>query len=1371
MKSLIAIAAFLLTCYSVSAQQTRRVLVFSKVNRYYHESIPAGMQAMQRIGNALQVSTDTTSDAKYFTEDSLKHYDAVVFLSTSGDSLLDPSQKADFQRYIEAGGGFMGIHCAAATEYSWPFYGQLVGAVFDGHPEPQPATILVKDRKHPSTRHLPKKWKRFDEWYNFRNIQNDLQVLLTLDEKTYEGGTNGNDHPIAWYHEFSGGRSFYTAPGHTSESFSEPHFVKHLSEGLQYAMGNGVRDYSKAKTRRIPAVNGRLLIFSRTKGFRHNSIPQGIAAVQKIAQQKNYEVAATEDPSRFTDDTLKKYHAVIFLSTTGNILNATQQAAFERYIQAGGGFVGVHSAADTEYDWPWYNNLVGAYFESHPNNPNVRKAIIDVTDTSHVSTNMLPARWERTDEWYNYKSIYSGIRVLASLDENTYEGGTNGKNHPIAWYHEYDGGRAFYTGSGHTEESYSEPLFLAHLAGGIDYALGSKKPLDYSKAYAEVMPDQNRFVKTTLTEGLASPMELAVAPDGKVFFTELLGKLSMYDPVTKKTSLIHQFPITNMGGTGLIGVTLDPSFQTNRRIYLYYAPGGSTEDNLHFVLSRFTLKNNNRLDLSSEIRMLKVPVEKNSGSHHGGSLAWDKHGNLFLSTGDGTSPFPSDGYAPLDEREGKEYYSLDAQRSAANTNDLKGKILRIHPEDDGTYTIPAGNLFPVGMAKTRPEIYAMGARNPYRIAVNPETSTVYWGDIGPDAGEDSERGPRGYDEFNQARKPGNFGWPYFVGENFAYPRWDFVKNTPGEKYDPAKPVNFSRNNTGLNELPPAQPPMIAYPYVASAKFPELGLGGRCAIAGDFYRYDPAASSPNKFPEYYNGMLFIADWMRNWVFSVRFDENENYLRNEPFMSSKGDFRRPIDMAFGTDGLLYMLEYGSVYGADNDDSRLVRIEYFTGNRAPLAKAAIVDTVIVDSFSRSRFLTGETSQYPVIRETAGQPPLTVSFGSRGSVDLDDDDTLSFAWYFDGKTKSAASRNATYTYSKPGVYHVLLKVTDRQGLSATDTLTVKVGNTAPLVKIESPDNTSFGKDNKTFTYSVKVQDREDGKPDPNRIKAFYFYNPQPVKNNDGILSASFTETEYPGKTIMASSDCKSCHLTSKKAVGPSYVAIANRYKKQPGAIDRLAEKIIAGGGGSWGTQYVMSAHPQLSTKQAKDIVSYIFSLTDKKKKETPIPASGQLKLSFNENEPAGQYTIVANYTDKGNAATGPLKGTDVITIRNYAVKTVYADAHPGFARFGNNLSDGGHKAYILLRNVDLNGIRRLSFLYSAEESHGMLEVRLDSRAGPVVSSVPFEATGKTKEGKVISAEWTQPVSGRHDVYVFVTRRNKPYDEEINLKEIRFEE
>ncbi len=1125
-----------------------------------------------------------------------------------------------------------------------------------------------------------------------------------------------------------------------------------------------------------PVSPRRVLVFSKTKGWKHTSIPYGIAAIQGMGREHNFLVDTTRNAAYFTDDSLRRYSAVIFNCTTGNVLNAEQQAAFERYIQAGGGYAGIHSAADTEYEWPWYGKLMGGHFANHPLNPGERKAAIDILDKNHPATTGLPDRWERVDEWYSYRSFYPGIQVLANLDENTYDNGTNGANHPIAWYHAFDGGRAFYTGLGHTPESYSEPLFLKHLWGGISYAMGDGKPLDYTKAYAQPMPEENRFVKTILVNDLDTPMELAVAGDGRVFYTELRsGKLAVYQPASGQNTLVHQFPVATKGGTGLIGVTLDPNFDANQFIYVYYTPP-TEEEPINFNLSRFRVNADNTLDPASEKILLRVPVQENSGAHHGGSLAWDKDGNLYLSTGDSSSPFPSNGYAPIDERPGKEYFSLDAQRSSANTNDLKGKVLRIHPEPDGTYTIPAGNLFPKGTAQTLPEIYVMGCRNPYRIAVNPKTSVLYWGEIGPDAGKDSIQGPRGYDEFNQAKKPGNFGWPYFVGNNYAYPDWDFATNTAGPKFDPQAPVNPSPNNTGLRNLPPATPAMIYYPYAASKEFPELGQGGRSAMAGEFYTFNPNSNAKNKFPQYYDVALFVFDWMRNWVLALRFDQNENYLRSEPFMTANGDFRRPIDLAFGRDGVMYMLEYGSVYGADNEDARLVRIEYNTGNRAPIARASITDSAADAQLNKRVFLTSDRRGRPQIRETAGPAPLRVLFSSQGTGDPDDDDQVTYQWLFDGKTPGATTAAASHTYTQPGIYQAILRVTDKAGAVGADTLTVKVGNALPEVAITTPGNKSFFWENKPFVYTVQVSDKEDKKVDPRKVKVYFDYVPQPgtaaKETPAGHQPVAAAETSSLGKTLVANSDCKACHTVDKVSVGPSFIAVAQRYKTQNGSVNKLAEKIINGGGGSWGTEHVMSAHPQITKADASEMVKYIFSLTDEKKQKTSLPTKGTITLKeHKESEPTGQYSLLATYTDNGGTVVGPLTSTDQVTLRNAKVQVVYADAVVGFPRWGNHLSEGDHKAYVMLRNVDLTGIRRFTYEYSSKDKDGEIEVRIDSQGGPVISRTPYRATGDWKNKKQVTGEVTQPLTGKHDVYFVVVKRDKPNEDIITLSTIAFEQ
>ncbi len=445
--------------------------------------------------------------------------------------------------------------------------------------------------------------------------------------------------------------------------------------------------------------------------------------------------------------------------------------------------------------------------------------------------------------------------------------------------------------------------------------------------FRKVILDADQKVGEKFEDTLKDPMELAVAPDGRVFYAERAGVVKMWKPETKTTVVIGTLKVFTGLEEGLLGITLDPNFVRNGWIYLNHSLPDTTENRPGekagiIRVSRFTLKGD-ALDLASEKTILEIPVQREQCCHVGGSLAFDANENLYVSVGDNTNPFASDSYAPMDEKPGRSPW--DAQKSAANANDLRGKVLRVRPKADGSYTIPPGNLFPPGTPKTRPEIYVMGCRNPFRISLDQKTGFLYWGEVGPDAGGPREnRGPAGHDEVNQARQAGNFGWPYFVADNKPYWHWDFAKNTNTFKYDPAHPVNYSPNNTGINTLPPAQPAFIYYASSPSTRFPAVnGGGGRTAMAGPVYYFDPGLASAHKLPPEFDHTLFIYEWSRNWIVAVHLDKNENIARMEKFCS-KMTFKRPMDMELGPDGCLYLIEFGTAWG-NNKDSQIVRIEY--------------------------------------------------------------------------------------------------------------------------------------------------------------------------------------------------------------------------------------------------------------------------------------------------------------------------------------------------------------------------------------------------------------------------------------------------------------
>lgn len=781
----------------------------------------------------------------------------------------------------------------------------------------------------------------------------------------------------------------------------------------------------------------KVLVFSKTEGFRHSSILQGITAIQQLGVDNDFDVDATEDASMFTLENLLQYDAVIFLSTTGDVLNADQQDAFEKYIQSGKGYVGIHAASDTEYDWPWYGGLVGAYFDSHPDG--TPTAVIEVADKVHPSTSFLPDYWERTDEWYNYRENPRGqVHVLATLDESTYSGGNMGYDHPIAWLHEYGGGRSWYTGGGHTEESFSEPNFLQHILGGIFYASG-----DVKGQYEGTVDD--KFQVTIVDNNPINPMALAVLPNLDVLYVERAGNLKLR---SKETGLITNAGFLNVDSgreDGLIGIVLDPDFETNSWVYLFYSPNSVIEQRV----SRFEYKDQ-KIDLSTEKIVLKIPVQRDECCHSGGDMEFDKDGNLFIATGDNTNPFQSDGFGPIDEQSGRE--AFDAQRTSANTNDLRGKILRIHPEDDGTYTIPGGNMF-TESEQGLPEIYVMGARNPFRMAVSKKTGELVWGEIGPDAREnDGTRGPLGYDEFNRTNTGGNFGWPYCIANNIPYNDYNFATSTSGGTFNCSDLTNDSPNNTGVQNIPAAQPAWLYYTYGETAERPEFGAGARSAMAGDYFSFDPANSETGGFPQYYDSTLFIMEWTRNWIKEVRYDKDGNLLQINPFLDDL-TLNRPIDFQFGPDGAMYLIEWGTGFGGGNADARIIKIEYVENldNRPPQA-----------------FATASI--------TSGPTPLEVDFSANLSSDPDVD-FLVYSWDFNGDdVEDSDAESASYTYTDAGEYLAKLTVTDPEGEVSVDQIRIVAGNGAPTVTIDLPLNGGFYLEGDVIEYKISVTDPDEG-------------------------------------------------------------------------------------------------------------------------------------------------------------------------------------------------------------------------------------------------------------------------------------------------------
>ncbi len=650
-------------------------------------------------------------------------------------------------------------------------------------------------------------------------------------------------------------------------------------------------------------------------------------------------------------------------------------------------------------------------------------------------------------------------------------------------------------------------------------------------AGAEVAPRAAaaEFQQVTLAKGvteMGEPMTLAVLPDRSVLHTSRDGTVRLTDAVGT-TKVAGKLEVYSHDEEGLQGVAVDPGFSSNRFVYLYYAPklstpggdapsDGSAADFAPFDgvnrLSRFVLTNAGTLDPTSEKKILDVPASRGICCHVGGDIDFDAQGNLYLSTGDDTNPFASDGFTPIDERASRNP-AYDAQRSSGNTNDLRGKVLRIKVNADGSYTVPSGNLFPPGTARTRPEIYAMGFRNPFRMSVDKATGVVYLGDYGPDSGTASaSRGPAGQVEFNRITKAGNYGWPYCTGKNDAYVDYDFAGGTSGARFDCAAPRNTSPRNTGLTDLPPAQPAWIPYD---GGSVPEFGNGSESPMGGPVYRYDAASSSQVKFPQEYDGDFFAGEFGRRWIKRVEASGDGTVQSINAFPWSG---TQVMDMAFGPDGALYVLDYGTGYFNGDANSALYRIEHVTDGHAPVAQAK-ADV------------------------TSGKAPLTVSFSSAGSSDADGD-ALSHAWTFgDGATSTAA--NPSHTYTANGQYTATLKVTDTTGKSATASVQITVGNTAPTVRLDLPADGSIYDFGAAIPFKVTVTDPEDGTIDCTKVKVTFIVghdshgHPQtsatgcsgtlrtladgehdPNANIFGVIDAEYTDKGASGQPALTTHD-----------------------------------------------------------------------------------------------------------------------------------------------------------------------------------------------------------------------------------------------------------
>jgi glucose/arabinose dehydrogenase len=621
-----------------------------------------------------------------------------------------------------------------------------------------------------------------------------------------------------------------------------------------------------------------------------------------------------------------------------------------------------------------------------------------------------------------------------------------------------------------------------------------------SLAAAQTPPPDSSFQKVVIDDSPGEPMDLAVMPDGRVLHVTRQGQVWLHDPDTGLKTLAAELDVYQHDEEGLQNIALDPNFEQNGWVYMYYSPPlntpvddpatptvnegdapefGTAADWERFKgvirLSRFQWDEaTDTIDLSSEEQIIDVPVDRGLCCHVGGDIVFDGKGNLFLSTGDDTNPFQSGGYTPIDERAGRNP-AFDAQRTAANTNDLRGKVLRITPTEGGGYTIPEGNLFADSNPLTRPEIYLMGLRNPFRIEYNREEGELYVADYSPDAQvADPLRGPAGHGKWFIATEPGNYGWPYCATAQLPYRDYDFATNTSGALFNCANPVNTSPNNTGLTTLPPVTQPQVWYSYGLSPQFPELETGGIGPMAGPAYQFDRKTTTgrnPTAWPAYYDNVPLFYEWTRDYIKEFRLNASRTQVADISSVLDSFALVHPIDVEFGPDGSLYVLNYGEgFFGQNQPGAELVRIDYLGNTKGNSGKAGnFAPTVSIQS----------TAAF-------GLTPLTVSFTSTASDP--EGQRLRYEWDFDADGRvDSREQNPTFTYTENGVYNATLKVTDQGGRSGTDYVTVVVGNTPPTVDLTvtlQPGDTSFNFGD-TVNYQVTVTD--DAPVDCSRVQVTY--------------------------------------------------------------------------------------------------------------------------------------------------------------------------------------------------------------------------------------------------------------------------------------------
>ncbi|WP_377267189.1 ThuA domain-containing protein [Peterkaempfera sp. SMS 1(5)a] len=979
-----------------------KVLVFHGPAAAQDDPVGRAVTAVKELGAKNGFGVDESDDPRVFTAAKLAGYRGVVFLSAK-DATLNSDQEAAFQAYVKGGGGFVGVHDAARAQPGSDWFTGLIGT--------RPAASL------------PAAEKVSEVTASGDNPPNETK------EKLVDGLTN-----TKWLAK--------STTGWAAVKLAKPVAV------AQYALtsandfpGRDPKDWT----------------------------------LQGSTDGNDWKTLDTQTGQTFPDR---------FQTRQFTVANSQAYQYYRLNITANSGE-------------PLIQLAELRLFSADPTPPaesKVQQAVVDVTDRQHPANKGLPLTWTRSDQWMNWDPSPVGkVQTIAQVDEGSYDPGPagNGAFHPISWCRDYDGGRSFYTGMGRTEASYTtDQKFRSHLLGAIEWTTGMVRgdcqATIASNYTVERLTAPNQ---TGQLDQIGEPHGLTIAPDGKVFYIGKAacpsgpiadwsdpkvglgcGTIHLWDPATKKAKLLTTLDVMGNRGSGdelvkdeegLVGIVLDPNFQKNGWLYVYWMPHDSIDRDTQVgqrTISRLTYDfKAQSIDQATRKDLLHWDAQIHSCCHAGGGMTFDKQGNLYVGVGDNNSSQGAGaGYSGNNWTQDYKGLSFqDARRTAGNTNNLNGKILRIHPEADGTYTIPKGNLFTgkeEGGGKTRPEIYVMGVRNVARIAYDKTNDwlTAAW--VGPDAGApDPELGPAKYETATVITSAGNQGWPYCMGNKQPYRnRSNTDASVLTNWYDCDHLQNTSPRNTGLTDIPAARNNMIWYsPQGGGPVYPQrtdgsglptydqdqatyteqyLKGGGQAIMDGPTYhRSEVDTGSGVAWPAYWDNKWFIGDESNasNRV-AVTVDPSNVKEQGPPAFAEdlrqiipggRGDnlLQSWMDAKFGPDGALYMLDYAGGFFSLDSNQKLIRISYHGGAATPRP---------ADAGARS---------------VAQSEPKTVAFSGTKAGGV------AWEWNFGDGSRPSHEANPTHTYADYGTYHATLKVTYANGEQATGTVDALAGCKAP--------------------------------------------------------------------------------------------------------------------------------------------------------------------------------------------------------------------------------------------------------------------------------------------------------------------------------------